>query len=276
MDNQAAYKQVRQITYSCYSSQVREGEQFIPDHIFSYQVSGTLLINDGRKTYQLEAGDFRLTRRNSLIKFVKRPPEQGDYRNISIFLSQDILRDFSLEFGYTGQKKIVTGSVIRLPTNRLLTNYMQSLQPYDELMQAGKETLLSIKRREAIALLIQTEPALNDILFDFSEPGKIDLEAFMNQNFQFNVSLDRFAYLTGRSLSGFKRDFLKIFHRYPGQWLLQKRLESAYYLITEKGVAASNVYLDVGFENLSHFSYAFKKMYGSAPTKLRKRHGLPD
>jgi AraC-like DNA-binding protein len=30
----------------------------------------------------------------------------------------------------------------------------------------------------------------------------------------------------------------------------------------------SEVYVDVGFEDLSHFSYAFKKMFGAAPTKI--------
>jgi hypothetical protein len=49
----------------------------------------------------------------------------------------------------------------------------------------------------------------------FSEPGKIDLEAFMNRNFHFDVSLERFAYLTGRSLSTLKRDFKDLYNLPP-------------------------------------------------------------
>ena len=90
----------------------------------------------------------------------------------------------------------------------------------------------------------------------------------MNRNFHFNVQLKRFAYLTGRSLATFKRDFEKIFHTSPGQWLLQRRLQEAHYLITEKGRAPSDVYLDLGFEDLSHFSFAFKKEFGKAPSLL--------
>jgi AraC family transcriptional regulator, exoenzyme S synthesis regulatory protein ExsA len=105
-------------------------------------------------------------------------------------------------------------------------------------------------------------------LFDFGEPGKIDLEAFMIKNYQFNVGLHRFAYLTGRSLATFKRDFEKTFHTSPGNWLLQKRLQEAHYLIKEKGNKPSDVYLEVGFEDLSHFSYAFKNAYGVAPSKI--------
>jgi len=109
---------------------------------------------------------------------------------------------------------------------------------------------------------------MKDILFDFSEPGKIDLEAFMNKNFHFNVELNRFAYLTGRSLATFKRDFEKIFHMSPSRWLLQRRLREAHYMIKEKGKAASDVYLELGFEDLSHFSFAFKKAYGVAPSRV--------
>ena len=90
----------------------------------------------------------------------------------------------------------------------------------------------------------------------------------MNKNYHFNVELKRFAYLTGRSLATFKRDFEKIFHSSPSRWLQQKRLREAYYLIKEKGRAPSDVYIDIGFEDLSHFSFAFKKAYGIAPSRL--------
>jgi AraC family transcriptional regulator, exoenzyme S synthesis regulatory protein ExsA len=82
------------------------------------------------------------------------------------------------------------------------------------------------------------------------------------------VDLSRFAYLTGRSLSTFKRDFEKVFNDSPNHWLQQKRLRDAHYLIKEKGWKSSDVYLEVGFKDLSHFSFAFKKAYGKSPSKL--------
>ena len=90
----------------------------------------------------------------------------------------------------------------------------------------------------------------------------------MIKNFHFNVKLERFAYLSGRSLAGFKRDFEKIFNSSPSRWLQQKRLQEAHYLVKEKGKSASDVYLDLGFEDLSHFSFSFKKTYGVSPSKL--------
>jgi len=98
----------------------------------------------------------------------------------------------------------------------------------------------------------------------------------MNRNYKFNVSVERFAYLTGRSLSGFKRDFKSIFNQTPNKWLVQKRLQEAHFLIQKKNEKPSEIYLELGFEALSHFSFAFKKLFGLTPTELaeQKKHLL--
>jgi AraC-like DNA-binding protein len=256
------------IVYSCYFTRSRAGEQFVPEHVFSYQISGTLSMSDGHKDYVFKEGDFRFSKRNQLIKFSKQPPEGGEFKALSIYLDQETLRNFSLEYGFKSEKHSTGGAVIELKSDKLLASFMESLAPYQEMGQSENQQLMALKLREAILVLLQTNPELKDVLFDFSEPGKIDLEGFMNKNFHFNVQMKRFAYLTGRSLATFKRDFEKIFRTSPSRWLQQKRLEEAYYLIKEKGKAPSDVYLEIGFEDLSHFSFAFKKLYGVSPSRI--------
>jgi AraC-like DNA-binding protein len=268
MENQQDHLTPNQITYACYSKKVREGEQFIPEHVFSYQISGSLVLKDGVEEHVFKEDSFRLIKRNTLIKFTKLPAAQADYRNLSVTLDQQTLKDLSLQYGYRGERQASEIQVFPLSNHKLLSNYINSLPPYDELLNKDNFVLRSLKVKELVLLLLKVQPGLLNVLFDFTEPGKIDLEAFMNKNFRFNVSLERFAYLTGRSLSTFKRDFEKVFFIRPGKWLQQKRLEEAYYLIKNKKVAPSEVYVDVGFEDLSHFSYAFKKMFGTAPTKI--------
>ena len=90
----------------------------------------------------------------------------------------------------------------------------------------------------------------------------------MNRNFKFNVSVERFAYLTGRSLSAFKRDFKATFNETPNRWIVKKRLQEAYFLIDKKKKKPSEIYLDLGFEALSHFSFAFKKQFRLTPSEL--------
>jgi AraC-like DNA-binding protein len=261
-------KKVPPIAFSCYVARSREGEQFIPEHVFTYQVAGSMVMNDGNKEYIFNEGDFRFGKRNRLVKFLKIPPEGGEFKSVSVRLSQETLRNFSMEFGYEAEKHVNGDAVLNLESHALYKNYMDSLIPYLQLNQLGNEKLLSTKLNEAILLLLKVNPELKNVLFDFSEPGKIDLEGFMNKNFHFNVELNRFAYLTGRSLATFKRDFERLFHISPSRWLLQRRLQEAHYLIKEKGHQPSNVYLELGFEDLSHFSFAFKKAYGVAPSRI--------
>ena len=135
-------------------------------------------------------------------------------------------------------------------------------------MKALPENIATIKITEAISVLRSIDPDIDDVLANFEEPGKIDIAGFMEKNYMFNMPMEKFGYLTGRSLTTFKRDFKKAFQTTPQRWLTQKRLELAHYHLAEKKKNPVDIYFEVGFENLSHFSFAFKKHFGYTPTEL--------
>ena len=257
------------ISYACYDRCSRTGEQFVPYHVFSYQLAGHATVSDGEQTHLFEAGSFLLIRRNHLFKFTKLPPAGGgEFRTVAVCLGQPLLRALSQEYGYPAGHAPAAPAILPLAPHALFHSYFESLRPYEQLAQPAQTPFQTLKVREAALVLLHVRPDLRDILFDFSEPGKIDLVAFMERNFRFNVPLSRFAYLTGRSLATFKRDFGQLFRQPPSRWLVQRRLREAHFLLKDQGLAPSEVYLEVGFENLSHFSFAFKKVYGWAPSRL--------
>ena len=258
----------QKITDSCYFNKNREGEQFVREHIFSYQLSGTFEISNGITNYIFKPGDYRLIQRNHLVKFSKNPAPQEEFRSISVHLDQETLRRVSAEQRIYAKPLDRGDFVVKLKPQRLFESYIKSLSPYHEPGSFNNSHLEDIKVQEAIIILLQYNPELKDILFDFSDPGKIDLRGFMEKNFHFNVQLSRFAYLSGRSLATFKRDFEKIFNSSPARWLQQRRLQEAFFLIKEKGKTSSEIYLDLGFEDLSHFTFAFKNKFGITPSKL--------
>jgi AraC-like DNA-binding protein len=177
------------------------------------------------------------------------------------------LRQYALEAHIeTGQKYTGQSNVV-IPENAFLKGFFQSIIPYvrHSAEQVTKDMGM-LKVKEAVQLLLHARPELKDFLFDFSEPYKMDLEKFMLNNFHFNIPIEKFAQLTGRSLAGFKRDFQKIFDMSPRHWLQEKRLTEARHLIEHKQKKPSAIYLDLGFESLSHFSASFKKRFGKAPT----------
>lgn len=256
------------VQYSCYFTRSSKGEQFVPEHTLVYIISGSLVMVDNSHTVNFNSGDVYFCKRNNLVKYTKCPPDTGEYQSISIYFDQQTLRNLSLEYSYKADQQTATAAFQKVSSSEI-SNYMRSLLAYETILKNKEaDDLLFLKQKEAVLLLLKLVPVFKNILFDFSEPGKIDLEAFMEKNYHFNVELKRFAYLTGRSLATFKRDFEKIYHTTPSRWLQQRRLQEAYQKIKELKKTPSDVYLEVGFENLSHFSFAFKKTYGIAPSKL--------
>ena len=256
------------ILQSCYINISRTGEQFVANHTLSYITSGRNDIYVNGKTHSFKEGEFRFTAKNQLAKFSKFPGANGEFISISIVIDQNTLHSVSGEHGLNKEKTYKGPTLLKLQATPLLQNFVDSLAPY--LHQSGElNTIIArLKVKEVIMILLETNPALKDLLFDFTAPGKIDLEAFMTENYKFNVDLNRYAWLTGRSLATFKRDFERIFNTPPNKWLQERRLQEAYFLLNEKGRKVTDVYIDAGFKDLSHFSFAFKKAYGITPSKL--------
>jgi AraC-like DNA-binding protein len=260
--------QFNNLLYSCTEQKQRGNEQFVPEHAFGYIVSGEVHSINNNEKQVFKQGMIGLVRRNQLVKSVKVPMAGGDFKSINIFLEQDFLRRYAAENKIQQVDRYTGKPLIELTNDPFIKGYFDSLLPYFDHSSQLNAQLAELKTLEAVELLLRAKPELKSFLFDFSEPHKIDLEAYMNQHYMYNVPTAQFARLTGRSLAGFKRDFEKVFKIPPGQWLLQKRLNEAYFLIREKGRKPSDVYLDVGFENLSHFSYSFKKTFGVAPSTI--------
>jgi len=255
----------KSISYYCYTDKNVEGEAFVDEHVFNYIISGTHEIWIGNQLYSYKPGDYRFLKRNQLTKYIKKPSKEG-FKSISVRIDQNTLKQISQEEGLKGDSGYTGKSVQLLKSNTYFDHYIDSLTPYTDHKHTFDDQIVNLKIRELIFILLETNPALKNVLFDFSDPGKVDLEAFMNTHYRYNVGLDHFAFLTGRSLSSFKRDFVEHFHTTPGKWLTQKRLEEAHYLLKTKKKAPSEIYLELGFEDLSHFSFAYKKAYGTSPS----------
>ena len=232
------------------------------------QVSGQFTLETASQSISMRKGEMLLIRKNQLGEITKMPLEDNEYLTIVIFLKEELLRKIALEEQIEIQQKYTGPLNMLIPGNDFLNGFFQSVIPYVRNPKEKITTALGmLKVKEAVQLLLHAQPGLKEFLFDFSEPHKMDLEKFMLSNFHFNVPVEKFAQLTGRSLAGFKRDFQKTFSMSPRQWLQEKRLTEALHLIEKKNKKPSAIYLDLGFESLSHFSHSFKKKFGKAPTE---------
>lgn len=254
------------IKLSCYEDKFFKSDIVFNQHMLVWFISGETKIVMAEATYRFQKGDIFLIPRNQLATIINYPKDGQPHKTVVMHLSIARLRDFYAHL-HIKTKRMVTEKIHCFNKHPLLESCLSSLIPYFE-MQELPENIASLKITEAISILRSIDQEIDQVLANFEEPGKIDLIDYMEKNFMFNMPLQKFGYLTGRSIATFHRDFRKAFHCTPQQWLTKKRLELAYYQLTEKKRKPVEVYLETGFENLSHFSTAFKKQFGMAPTKL--------
>ena len=253
------------IKLSTYEAQFFKTDVLFEEHLLVWLISGETKIIQADKTHIFRAGDTLLFPRNQLVKVISYPKDGLPHQSASIHLTADWLK----EYYEKNKAKAVRPHPPEFRTfgrHPLLQSFLASLIPYFDLKELLPEAIAAGKIEEAVNILRTIDGDIDGLLASFGDPGKIDLASFMEKNYMFNMSLDKFGYLTGRSLTTFKRDFKKTFNTTPQKWLTQRRLQLAHHELAEKKRKPGEVYLEAGFENFSHFSYAFKKHFGYPPT----------
>lgn len=249
--------------FSCVHEQHFGTEQLVMHHALSIVISGTMEIFTPEGSRFFEAGKMGIMRKNTLLKTRKHPALNGQaFKSFTIFLTEEFLQQFALQNNIPVQERFTATPLYEIPDESFMKGFFQSLIPYFDKPDFFTSKMAALKTEEAVELLLRLDQSFYGFLFDFSEPFKIDLEAFMRKNYLFNIPMTEFARLSGRSISTFKRDFSKIFHETPERWLKQQRLTEAKKLLQTTKLRPSDVYLHVGFENFSHFSNAFKNYFG--------------
>jgi AraC-like DNA-binding protein len=256
-----------EIVFTCVEEKFYKAEVILDNHSFVRVLSGEMKLVMADDSYLFGAGDTLLFPRNQLATAIKYPKDGKPYKSIALNFTAGRLREFYAK-NIVKNTEPHTDKIIKLSAHPLLESFFASLLPYLDLSDELPEKITSVKIEEAISILQIINPNIDHLLANFEHPGKINLAEFMEKHYMFNMNIGKFGYLTGRSLTTFKRDFKKAFHVTPQRWLTQKRLEFAHYHIAVNKRKASEVCYESGFENLSHFSYAFKKQFGYAPTEI--------
>lgn len=257
--------------YCCMIEKDQWCEEMVTEHMLVYLCSGELELITPEKRYHLKKGDYFFIKRNHLIRKIKQPSKNGEpfkglFLQLKMSFLKKILSEYQIQVPLTNTTAISEATYVMLEKHPFLKGLFFSLEQYFDALQYPSKELMEAKLKEAVFALLQLKPDLGPVLFDFAEPWKIDLGDFMNKSYKCNLTVEEFAHYTGRSLSSFKKDFSLIFNNTPSRWIVKKRLEEAKFLMDKYGEKPADVYLKVGFKNLSHFSTSFKKEFGFPPS----------
>jgi len=242
----------------------------------NYVLSGEMMLDDGEKQVHVTKGECVFVPRDLRLTMYKQPKDGERYQGVFVAFPREFLRQMYEKAGANriapNTPRIERGA-IKLPRTAELRSLFASLTPYFEEDIMPTDDIMQLKQQEALFALLHIDPRFAPTMFDFSEPWKIDILDFMNENYMHELTTEDMAHYTGRSLAAFKRDFKKVSDTTPERWLTRKRLQVAYDLIQDGTQKMVDICYKVGFKNPSHFSTAFKRQYGITPA-MATTHAL--
>ena len=241
------------------------------EYAMNYVYSGEMVLETSKEKIHVGKGECVYIPRDHHITLYKRPCNGERYCGIFLSFTRNFLREMYAKFGQynvPADTSKLKPEAIKLPKTAEITSLFASLTPFFDPEVKPQEDFMHLKLQEGLLALLHIDRRFVPTLFDFNEPWKIDILDFMNKNYMYEFSMEELAHYTGRSLATFKRDFKKVSDLTPEKWLIHKRLEVAYSMMKEGKKRIVDVCAKVGFKNQSHFSAAFKKQYGVAPTAV--------
>lgn len=114
--------------------------------------------------------------------------------------------------------------------------------------------------------LASVEPDKGNSLRDFYIKEAF---AFIEQNFQNDISVEAIAAACGLNRSYFGKIFRESTGKSPQEFLISYRMIKAAELLKLTTLSISNIGNAVGYSNQLHFSRAFKNVYGISPRQWR-------
>ena len=92
---------------------------------------------------------------------------------------------------------------------------------------------------------------------------------YIRAHFAERISVASLAAACNLSVSALERRFRKHLNKTPHQYITQVRLEHSRRLLSDSDKAIGTIALETGFADHSHFTRAFKRYYGIAPSDTR-------
>jgi len=231
-----------------------------------YVESGSAVLHSDKDEVLLKKGEIAIIKQHSKLDIRKIKDKNGkDFKSIIFYLFPDFVTEFTKPI--KRQTASIKTDIIKLGKQQSLKDFSESLLPLFENKQL-KESDIKEKTFTALQYLSQHNEQLLHFLAIHSKPIKIDLYEFMIHIEVNNYTVKELAKLAARSLSAFKRDFYEVFKTTPHQWLLQRKMDYAEQVLATKQMKASDIYFMLGFNELSHFSTAFKKVKGFSPSQI--------
>ena len=252
----------------CIVTAGERGTFFLEQHLLYVVLGGSVKLTCGRQTWTVGKNEMILLRRAQSVSYEKQGSEETGLFESQLFaINDELLKDFlTSQQVQIPQMTEELGTQVSPMSDRLVA-YCWSLSPYFNDPSQVNPGLLRLKVMELLYNVMDCSKNIFRQMLQLRQPVKTDIHRVVEENYTSPISLDELAYLSGRSLSSFKREFQDIYGAPPARWIRERRLSKAHEMLRSSSLSVADVAYSLGFENPTNFSRIFKQQYGYAPSQ---------
>ena len=194
-------------------------------------------------------------------------PKEGAFKSLLFYFDDSIIQEFLSTSKVTEISNESVPDHLKFGVVPSVNLFAESLLSIYQNHKLRDKSILNLKILELLFLLngLAKEQQFANFLFRLTLPKKRNIKTFMERNFDKPLKVEDYAYLTGRSLSTFRRDFKSYYDITPQKWLKEKRLDQALDILSKKEISVTDLAYEVGYENISYFIKEFKQKVGQSP-----------
>jgi AraC family transcriptional regulator, exoenzyme S synthesis regulatory protein ExsA len=255
----------------------RIGVDFPDEACYLYLRDGALVVNSGTAATNLAAKDSIVLNCGSYFADFINTSEGEKSEVFAIHLHPDLLREiFRSELPSFLRSAPVTSLSEKIISHSIMDRFIESLLFYFNNPQIITEEILTLKVKELILLLVQTNHAasIHELFAAIFTRKTVSVVEVVNAHLYHNLSVDELAKLAGLSVTSFKMEFNKLYNESPARYIRKKKMERAKELLKLRDHTISEIAYQVGYNDPSHFSKSFQSLHGYSPGAYRELHSL--
>lgn len=253
----------------CIVTAGERGTFFLEQHLLYVVLGGSVKLTCGRQSWTVGKNEMILLRKAHSVSYEKKSSEEtGRFESMLFAINDELLKEF-----ITSQQVQIPQMIEELgaqvsPMSDRLVAYCWSLAPYFNDPSQTNPGLLRLKVMELLYNVMDCSKNIFRQMLQLRQPIKADIHRVVEENYTSPISVDELAYLSGRSLSSFKREFQAIYGESPARWIREQRLRKAHEMLQSTSLSVTDIAYSLGFENPTHFSRIFKQSYGISPSSV--------
>ncbi|MCT3815246.1 AraC family transcriptional regulator [Elizabethkingia anophelis] len=252
------------------SQEVSRQQIILNQNAFSFLIDGSKEVVFDNSSLSIDNSKFILMRSGHCL-MTERLSDLKNYRSILFFFSDIALSKFIRSIELNKAEPSKHSFVHAFEYNEFITRFISSLSDISKLSDKVRSKLLEFKLHEIMLYLTELHGTdfIQSLIVNSNDATRKFIHTIESNQLN-KLSLKELAFLCNMSISTFKREFEKHYTESPVKWFQNKRLEYARHLLNNTKKSPSEIYFEVGYENLSSFIQAYKLKYGTTPKHHQK------